>query len=179
MLRSQLYILLIASMLIASCNDTDSSNAKVIDQSLLNKPEQIIYKIDVSFIDSNYTKARLSADSGFTYNSTNRTILKQNINVMFFAKESMKIISTLTADSVVIDDNTKNMTAYGNVKVKSDSTYTTLETKLLQWDNKTRKLFTPEYVKVTSPNEILQGYGFESDEKLSYYKIFKAKGEQR
>ena len=178
MVKFKLYIIL-TSLALISCHQEDTKIVKQVNESNHNKPDQTIIKINVSFVDSNYTKAVLYADSGFTYNSTNRTILKNNIKVDFYAKESFKRISTLSADSVVIDDNTKNMTAYGNVVVKSDSTFTTLETKLLQWDNKSRKLFTPEFVKITSPNEILQGYGFESDEKLSYYKIFKVTGQQR
>ena len=172
-----LFTLLVVSL--SACrNESEGGKPKVAEQ-IQDRPEQIIVGANISFVDSNHTKAIMKADSGFTYSLTARTVLKQNIKVDFMSKESNTRISTLSADSLVIDDISKDMTAFGNVVVHSDSTFTTLTTQKLQWNNKDRKLFSTEFVKIISPNEVLQGYGFESDEKLSYYKIFNASGGQR
>ena len=44
----------------------------------------------------------------------------------------------------------------------------------MEW--KKRKLFSNQYVKINSPVEIIEGYGFESNQDLSNYKIFKVSG---
>ena len=68
------------------------------------------------------------------------------------------------------------MFATGNVLVISDSTKSQLETEELEWNNSTHKLHSQAFVRITSPKEIINGWGFESDENLSNYKIFKVNG---
>jgi LPS export ABC transporter protein LptC len=107
------------------------------------------------------------------------TYLDGGLQVEFYSRSSGKRVSFLTADSAKIDDRTKNMLAWGHVVVIGDSSHSRLETSILHWDNKTQKLYSTEFVKITSPGEKLQGYGFESDQNLTNYKIFKVSGEQK
>lgn len=175
--KSKVLISIVAIVIVQACGKNSVQNFSAGD--IKNKPEQTIVNISVGFADSTFKKADLFADSGFTYSAAMITLLKNNVKVYFYSKESQKRISVLTADSTIIEDNTKDMTAYGNVVVKSDSSATELQTQKLQWNNKERKLFSKEFVKITSPREVIQGYGFESDEKLTYYKIYKVIGEQK
>ena len=159
---------------LAACSQKQSDVRSV--SSATNLPDQVMTKCDVAFSDSNFTKATLQADSGFGYSQLKRTVLLHNIKVNFYQKGKDSPISTLTADSVIVFDDTKNMTAIGNVRVVSTDNATNLTTKQLNWDNKTRKIYSSDYVKIISPQETLEGSGFESDERLSYYKILNAKG---
>ena len=84
----------------------------------------------------------------------------------------------LTAQSATVDDITKNMTARGNCVVVSDSG-TTLTTEVLQWDNRRRKIHSDQFVRIVSPKEILQGYGFEADQNLNDYVIYRISGQKR
>jgi len=142
-------------------------------------PDQISYDIKVVFTDSSRKKAELFAKRARIYQKNQETILDKGVKVLFFSKATGYIVSTLVSDSVLIDEKTKNMYAGGNVIVKSDSNKTTLTTNLLEWNNNTQKLYSNEYVKIVSPYETLMGYGFESDQNLSNYKVFKVSGEQR
>ncbi len=176
------YILLICVSLVIliSCDE-----GKVVPKmkndihNLETQPDQISYETEVFFADSSFTKAILKAKRARVYQARFETILDGGVYVQFFQRQSSKKVSYLTSDSARIDERTKNMLAGGNVIVISDSTNTKLETSLLEWDNTTQKLYSTEYVKVTSPSETIQGYGFESDQSLSNYKIFKVSGTQR
>ena len=148
-------------------------------KNLETQPDQISYKTEVIFVDSNFTKAILKAERARVYQSRMETLLDGGVYVQFFKRNSASKVSYLTSDSARIDDRTKNMMAGGHVVVISDSTDTKLETSLLEWDNNTQKLFSTEFVRVTSPSETIQGYGFESDQSLSNYKIFRVSGQQR
>lgn len=143
------------------------------------QPDQISFDVEVIFVDSSFTKAILHAERARIYQSKMETILDGGIMVEFLSRTSGKIVSRLTADSAKIDDRTKDMFAGGNVIVYSDSTKTKLETSVLEWSNETQKLYSTEYVKITSPYETIRGYGFESDQHLVNYKVFRMSGEQK
>ena len=46
-----------------------------------------------------------------------------------------------------------------------------LQTELLTWDNNTQRIYTDEFVKITTPNEILFGDGLEAKSDFSEYEI--------
>lgn len=163
-----------------SCDEDKVIPKKNIEGiNLETQPDQISYNTEVAFVDSNFTKAILKAERARVYQSRMETLLDGGVYVQFFKRHSSRKVSYLTADSARIDDRTKNMMAGGHVIVISDSTNTKLETSLLEWDNTTQKLYSTEFVRVTSPMETIQGYGFESDQSLSNYKIFRVSGQQR
>ncbi len=173
-------ILLIILVPMISCNEKESLQKienEFAEYDIL--PDQISYDIKVVFTDSLKKKAELFAKRARIYQKNQETILDSGVKVLFYSKLSGSLVSTLVSDSVVIDDKTKNMYAGGNVIVKSNSNQTTLTTNLLEWNNSTQKLYSNEYVKIVSPYETLKGYGFESDQNLSNYKVFKVSGEQR
>ncbi len=174
-----IYINLIVILLIG-CDDPKKKVFKKTDSIDVNiTPDQIAYNVEVAFVDSSFTKAILNADRGRIFNSKFETLLDGGLEVQFLSEYSGKRVSLLTADSAKIDDRTKNMLATGNVIVISDSSRTKLETSLLEWNNSTRKLYSTAYVKITTPMEIIEGYGFESDPNLTHYKILKVSGVQQ
>ncbi len=48
-----------------------------------------------------------------------------------------------------------------------------LETELLYWDENKDIIYTDRFVKILSKNQVIQGYGFESDTHLEHRKIKK------
>ena len=137
--------------------------------------DQICYDLDIAFIDSSNTKAILKANRARIYLDSNETLLDNGVKVRFFSS-SGKQSGTLNSDNVRVDDLTKNMFATGNVVVISDSSRTKLETSELEWNQEKKKIFSNVYVKITSPNETIEGIGLESDEKLDNYRIYKVSG---
>jgi LPS export ABC transporter protein LptC len=127
------------------------------------------------FIDSGTTKNIINARRSRVYNEKCETILDSGVFVRFYDANG-KQSGTLRADIVNIDDKTKDMVANGNIIVVSDSNLTKLETNTLKWEQQRRRIYTDVYVKITSPSEIIEGIGLESDERLSNYKIYKVTG---
>jgi len=54
--------------------------------------------------------------------------------------------------------------AFGNVVIKNLLKGETIETDTLYWDHKEQKIWTLCYVRLTSPQGFMQGFGMESDE---------------
>jgi len=160
-----------------ACDELDSRIAKPLDSMFVFKePDQSGSNIEVIFADSGYTKAILNSAKGRIYQENQETFLDNGIKVDFFSKETKQRISRLIADSARIDDLTKNMLARGNVVVVSDSTGNRLETSVLEWNNTTQKIYSNEFVKISTKSEIITGYGFESDQNLDNYKINRVSG---
>ncbi len=143
-----------------------------------NLPAHVVDNPVIHFLDSSHTKAVLRASRARVLEDRMQTTLDDSVRVEFFSRVSGSRISVLTADSAVVDDRTKDMTARGHVKVVADSSGTTLVTSLLMWSNSEQKLHSTEFVRIESPTEILEGYGFESDQNLKNYKIYKVSGIQ-
>ncbi len=162
-----------------SCNEEKAVPEKIIENIDIIQPDIISKDITVSFVDSSFTKAILKADKAKVFNERKKTYLEGNVKADFFSQKTKQRVSWLTSDSAEVDDNTKDLLAKGNVVVVSDSNNTRLETSILHWDNKTQKLYSTEFVNITSPQENIKGWGFESDINLTYYRIFKVSGERK
>ena len=173
-------LLVISTVLLFSCSEEKQTVQKSIPKENLKLlPDQISWDVEVRFVDSSFTKAILTARRARIYQDKMETILDSGVHVDFMSKSSLKRMSLLTADSIRIDDRTKNMLAGGHVRVYSDSSRTSLETSLLEWNNNTQKLYSTEFVKILSPEGRTQGFGFESDQFLTKYTIFRVSGEQK
>ncbi|MPN01202.1 hypothetical protein SDC9_148408 [bioreactor metagenome] len=172
---SKLFIICSLICLNAACQKTEAVKPIATDLNIEKRADQTCYNFDISFIDSSNTKAVLKSKRARIFLDSNKTFLDSGVNVFFYT-ENGKQTGTLAADNLIIDDITKNMFATSNVVVISDSSKTRLETNKLEWNNENQKIYSNVYVKIISPTETIEGWGLESDEKLTNYKIFKVKG---
>ncbi len=102
------------------------------------------------------------------------TELPKGVYVEFF-DDAQRVTSTLTSKYALRNDADKTMEAKKDVVVvnkKGDK----LETEYLKWDEKSGMISSPEFVKITTPDEIIYGNGFESNQDFSRYRIFDIKG---
>ncbi len=137
-------------------------------------PTQESWNTTVTFTDSGIVKAILKAGHISAFEASKQTLLDSGVHVDFF-DEHGKHSSVLTSRSGKVDENTNNLEAIGNVVVVSDSGVV-VETEKLFWDNQRQLIHSDEFVKITSPKESLQGHGFESDQSLRNYRIFRVTG---
>jgi len=89
--------------------------------------------------------------------------------------DSMHVKSKLTADYGIRYEREQKMEARKNVVVVNEKGET-LNTEHLIWDERTEKLRSNEFVKITTKGEIIMGTGFEANQDFSKYKIFNIKG---
>lgn len=137
-------------------------------------PTQESWNTTVTFTDSGIVKAILKAGHLSAFEASKQTILDNGVHMDFF-DEHGKHSSVLTSLTGKVDEMTNNLEAIGNVVVVSDSGVV-IETEKLFWDNGRQLIHSNEFVKITSPKEKLQGRGFESDQNLKNYKIFRVTG---
>src|SRR6267378_1996071 len=102
------------------------------------------------------------------YNDRNLVDAK-TIQIEFFDSEG-KRYSTLVADQGLVDQRTNNLTAIGKVRVVTE-TGVHMETDSLRWVNRTEKIMSDAFVRVTRKEDVVTGYGFESDPNLDHFHL--------
>ena len=91
--------------------------------------------------------------------------------VVDFYNEKGVHTSNLVSEKGKLDEATKNIDAFGNVVVVSD-TGITLKTQRLRWDNSIEKIISNNFVTiVTAEKDTFYGNGFESDQNLENWHI--------
>ncbi|GBD05877.1 hypothetical protein HRbin20_01477 [bacterium HR20] len=139
-------------------------------------PSNTLFGTEITFHDSLALKARVRAGRVQWYPSQQQTLLDSGVYVEFYSPRGARA-ARLWCDSARVDNASSDMWAFGSVRVESDSTGARLTTTWLQWDNRNRKLRTNAFVRIERPGELVEGgQGFESDEYLKHYTIFRVRG---
>ncbi|MBL7975696.1 MAG: LPS export ABC transporter periplasmic protein LptC [Candidatus Kapabacteria bacterium] len=177
MKRIPFIVLLVCSLLVfTSCEDDTEKQSTVNASKLDLAPSNTLWDFSMMLTDSSFVKAKISARKARLYTDRQESFLDTNVVVDFLTVSGNRS-ARLTADSAHIDNRTNNMWAKGRVIVIADSSHTRVETSVMMWDNTRRKLYSNEYVKINRPGELIEGgVGFESDEYLKNYRIFKVSG---
>lgn len=152
-----------------SCGETKLEPQ--IDNSINSEdlPDQQSIDATITFTEDGKLKAILNSDK-ISVMGESREKLLNGVRITFFDENENKT-SNLTSKRGKIDDRTQDMYAIDSVVAVSDSGVT-LTTDELIWKNKTRKIVSDKFVKIISKDEIIEGYGFESDQNLRNYTIF-------
>ncbi len=161
-------LFILAFGLLTFCNET-KVEPKVALISSEDLPDQESHNAKITFTEEGKLKAILYSDTIQVFSEKRETDLK-NVKIIFF-DENEKQTSSITSEKGKIDDRTQDMYAIGNVVAVSDSGIT-LTTDELIWKNREKKIVTDKFVKIKSNKEIIEGYGFESDQNLKNYTIF-------
>ena len=164
-------IILTLTISLSSCDDKFKPTQTDINTSEI--PSQESWNSTVIFSDSGNTKAVLDAGHISVYSSKGYTLIDSGAVVNFY--KDGKIASTLTGNKGKIDDKTKDIEIYDSVRVVNTEG-SELKTQKLYWTNATKRVSSDEFVKIITPDETIEGIGFESDQNLKNYKIFKVSG---
>ncbi|MDE3059322.1 MAG: LPS export ABC transporter periplasmic protein LptC [Bacteroidota bacterium] len=160
------------ALFITGCEEKIKPSVLDLPNAVL--PAQESWNSTVVFSDSGTVRAILKAGHILEYENSKQTLLDSGVHLDFFDADG-KHSSVLTAESGKADEGTYNLEAVGNVVVTSDSGVV-VRTQRMYWDNKRQKIYSDDFVRITSPKEKLQGTGFESDQNLHNYRIFKVSG---
>jgi LPS export ABC transporter protein LptC len=146
-----------------------------IDSNTL--PQQESWNSRITISDSGVVRAIIDAGYFSVPENSQRTNMSRGVHTLMFDRLGNRQ-TRMTSEEAAIDENTNNLEAHKNVVVWSEDS-TELRTEELYWDNHRQLIYTPAFVTITSPKERLQGHGFESDQYLRNYKIFRVTGETR
>lgn len=161
-------------ILFSSCDmskEEDKVN-KMLSDTLFSERAEVV---EIRYVDSGLLKAVLYAPvlERFPTNPP-YTLFDQGVKGYFYDQNG-KIDNSLKANYAISHDEEKIVELKNNVElinVKKER----LNTEKLIWDQKSRKIYTDQFVKITTPENIIYGNGFEANQEFTSYRIFDVKG---
>lgn len=160
-------------VIITSC-ENDIEKVKLLSDHKV-PPVETATGIRILYSDSAKVQVEITARELNRYETENPYIEMPRGLVANFFDDSMNVKSKLTADYGIRYEREQKMEAKKNVVVVNEKGET-LNTEHLIWDERTEKLRSDVFVKITTKGEIIMGTGFEANQDFSKYKIFNIKG---
>ena len=164
----QFTIILIA-VFIFSCTEEKIRPHVNLTMEEENIPVQESWDSKVIFTENGILKGILYTDHLRAFNDPKEKLL-DGVRFEFYNEEGKKT-SQLTSKHGRIDELTQDMYAIDSVVAINDSSNVKLETDELMWRKKDERIISDKFVRITSDEEIIEGYGFESDQQIKNYII--------
>lgn len=166
-------VFLLATFILCSC-ENDIERVKIISSKSELPVESTVNAILI-YSDSGQVQVRLTAPQLDRYIGEKPYIeFPLGVEIEFYDGD-MEITSRLTANYAISYEEEGKMEAKGNV-VLINELGEQLNTEHLIWDEKTGNIYSDEFVKITTEDEIIIGEGFESNQNFTKFKIKKIKG---
>jgi LPS export ABC transporter protein LptC len=165
----------LAIYILASCQNLTSEVEAIQKINKDSASMQYSYDVEILYSDSAILKAKLNTPyliRKTNYNSYSE--MPEGLHIDFFTP-AKEVESSIDAQYGKDDESQKLVTLRNKVKVINTKNEM-LETEELFWDKKAKRLYSNQFVTITTPDKVIYGNGFESDENFNTYKIFNIKG---
>lgn len=158
----------------AGCDSDSQRKEQVYTQDDTNV--EIARDVEILYSDSAVVRVRITAPVLMYYieRDNPRQEFPEGIKVEFLNPD-LRVRSTLTAKFAIREQDKGLVTTRDSV-VLTTIEQEKLETEELLWDEKTEKVYTEKFVKVTKPGEVIYGFGLEANQDFSFWKITVPKG---
>jgi len=157
-------------LLIVNCTSKDVKPK--VDSSFIVEelPTQESWNSTIFFTDSGKTRGILYSGHLQVFTNRKETILEDGVKVEFFNSFEIKT-TTLTSKRGRVDEKSNDLYAIDSVVAVNDSGIV-VRTEELKWRDLDKKIVSDKFVTIDSPDEHIEGYGFESDQHLRNYVIY-------
>jgi len=173
-------LLVLTAQVIISCGSRTETGT--VAENLFigeNDPVQESWNIHLTVYDSADTRLTLKAGHLAVYaddNDVTTRHLDEGVYVESYTTQG-EVETSITANKGIIHPN-GDLEAFDDVVIKSLEG-TTIRTDYIKRIAASRHLWSDRFIVIEKPTETIRGYGFESNENLTDYTIFKASGESR
>ncbi len=142
------------------------------DDTLVEVGEQV----EILYSDSAVVRIRITAPTlrNYTERTDPRQEFPKGIKVEFL-NPTQQVVNTLTSKFAVRQQEKSIVIARDSV-VMNSAKQERIETEELTWDERSSKIRTDKFVKVSRPGEVIYGFGLEANQDFSYWKILVPKG---
>lgn len=138
------------------------------DEDLSDAPKQIVIDMKAVQTENGRMQMRMNAKRMEIYEygeNHSSEIFPEGFKVVAYNEEGQ--LETMIVSDIAIHekkDDAEKWSAYGNVVINNFIKGEKIETDTLYWDREKKRIYTDCYVRLSSPQGLMQGYGLESDE---------------
>ncbi len=165
---------LLLGLFFSACEDPHLETRQVVTQD--DVAMEVAAEVEILYSDSAIVRVRVTGPLLHNFNDRENPRQEFPMGIKLdFLEADLSVRSTLTAKKAVRQQEKGLITARDSVvfvTVKQEK----LETEELIWDEKSGKVRTDKFVKVTKPGEVIYGFGLEAEQDFSYWKILVPKG---
>ncbi len=167
-----LSVLLVIS--ITSCENDIEVIQSFASDSLM--PSQSMINVDTYYTDSARLQLKISAPEIHNYENASEkyTEFPYGVFAQFFDRNGD--VESQLSSKYAIYYTDKDLWEAKDSVVVINKEGEVLNTEQLFWDEKNQLIYSNSFVKVTRPDEVIMGEGFEADETFSRWKIKKIQG---
>lgn len=159
--------------IVCSCkNDIKDINALTTN---IKEPIRTGKNVELIYSEKGNTKIKIKAPEMAEFEGKENYLeMIKGVEVMFY--DSNQVVTTTLTSNYAINKIDKNIMEAKNDVVVVNEKGEKLNTEHLVWLQDSAKIYTNEFVKITTADEILMGDGLVSNEDFTKYKILKIKG---
>ena len=168
------FLIFFITLIIISCENDINEIAKV--HTLMDVKAETGRGVEIYFTEGEHSKIKLIAAKLLKYDIENPYTEMPEGLLLYFYDEEQNLENKLSANYGIHYEKEEKMIARDEV-VAITKKGEKIETEELVWDQKAKKIYSNKFVTITTPDEIIMGEGFESDENFENYTIKKIKGE--
>lgn len=137
---------------------------------------ETVKNVSILYSEKGHVKIRLNAPELLRYKTEKPyTEFTKGISLDFF-DDSLHTTGKLTANYAIRQERDQMTTLKDHIVWDNALKNERLETEELIWNEKTHKIYSDKYVKITTDDESITGEGFEANQDFSHYKIRKITG---
>jgi len=169
--------LLLLLFIFASCENDLEEIEKIIPKEDTNK--EIAKDVTLFYSDSAIVRVRIQGAEMVRHleKANPREEFTKGIKADFFGSKN-KVSSILTSKHATRYESKHQIVIKDSVVWQSGN-HEKLETEELIWDEKNERVFSNRYVRITKPDEIIYGYGFESNQEFTEWTINRISGKTK
>jgi len=170
---SGLLIGLLCCLLVACENDLAEVNKLIKEEEVA---VEVGEEVEVIYSDSGNVEMKIVAPVLYRYldKRSPKREFPEGLEVYFLDKEK-KVQSWLTGSYAIEDENSQVITVQDTV-ILINVNQEKLETDELVWDQRSNRIYTNQFVRITTKDEKITGYGFEADREFKYWRILAPQG---
>lgn len=173
-LKNCVFFALLAGGLLAACQKPGEEKRQVFTED--DVAVEVAREVEILYSDSAIVRVRVTGP--LLHNVSARENPRQHFPEgvrIDFLEFDLSVKSTLTAKMATRSQERGQIVARDSV-VLTTVKRERLDTEELIWDERTAKVRTDKFVKVTTPEEVVYGFGLEAEQDFSYWKILVPKG---
>ena len=171
----QVWAVIGLTALLFSCTQNDSEIRKVTERNT-DYPTEHGFDIALTYTDSARKTAELNAREVLRYALAEEPYVEypQGVHVVFY-NDSGLVKSTIDAEYAIQYD-AKNITEARNNVIVVNAEGEELKTEHLVWDENTEEIYSDEFVRITTEDKYITGYGFRADQTFENWSMKKISG---
>jgi LPS export ABC transporter protein LptC len=169
-------VVLLATVILflGACTSSLQNDAPKVDREMM--PVLKSYGVTSVVSDSGVTRFRFNTPVWYVYDKAEEPFWDFPEGVHFEQFDTdLNVYAEVDADTAIYFTTQQKWTLSGNVKAKNVAGEL-FESERIYIDQKTEKIYTDRFIKITQQQRVITGVGFESNHTLTQYTITKPQG---